>query len=398
MQRKQLAIGYAGYALVGVGASLVPALMPSIAGEFAALGLTAMGLLTPASSAGRIIGTLLAGVGSDALGRQRLVWLSALLLSVAMALAAGAHLWAVFLLGYVVIGLVQGALSTSINAMISDAAQEARARALNLLHGVYGAGAAVSPLLIGALVTAGLPWRTLLAGTGALWLAYGLVCALADRRHGNDALASVAPERESKPPRQAASNLAVVRQGPVLALLAIAFIYNGVATSMLTWVAIFTQDSAGLSTFGAVSLVAVFYVALTVGRFVCAALAERLGYGRLLLVLGAALLVTYPPVVLGRHALAVILGVFGTGLALSGLFPTALAEGARRFPVQTGAVTSALTVSLTLGSLVPPLWTGALADVTSLQVALGVNYVLALALVPLARYLRRSEAQPAPGA
>ena len=101
---------------------------------------------------GRIFGVLVAGFGADRIGGQRLVWLTALLLAAALALVAGVRLWPVFVLGYVVVGLVQGALSTSINTMISDAAAEARARALNLLHGIYGAGAAVSPLAIGALV------------------------------------------------------------------------------------------------------------------------------------------------------------------------------------------------------------------------------------------------------
>jgi len=381
MQRRQLTLGYAGYLLVGVGTALVSSLMPSIADEFAAAGLTlaAMGLLSPAASAGRIVGTLFAGWGSDALGRQRLVWMTALLLAAALCLVAGARLWALFVLGYVVVGAVQGALSTSINAMVTDAAAEARARALNLLHGVYGAGAAVSPLIIGALIGVGAPWRWMLAGTGALWLAYGLSAALAGRDGPREAPSSARQQ----------TRLGMLREGPFLALFAIAFCYNGVATSLLTYVAIYAERAAGMSAFGAVSLVSVFYVALTVGRFGCAALSERLGYARTFLALALGVAATYPLVVLGGHPALVAIGVFGTGLSLSGLFPTALADGARRYPERIGAATGTLTVALTLGSLVPPLWTGVLADAAGLQVALGMNYAMALALLGLARYLGR---------
>jgi FHS family glucose/mannose:H+ symporter-like MFS transporter len=182
----------------------------------------------------------------------------------------------------------------------------------------------------------------------------------------------------------------MLRERPFLALFLIAFIYNGVAVSLLTWIAVFTQGSAGFSTFVSVSMISVFYVALTTGRLVCAAVAERLGYAGTLLLLAFGTTLTYPLVVLGSQPLVVGAGVFLSGLTLSGLYPTALADGARRYPTQTGMVTGTLGVALTLGSLVPPLWTAVVAEVASLQVALGVNYGLVLLLILLARYLGRS--------
>ena len=184
----------------------------------------------------------------------------------------------------------------------------------------------------------------------------------------------------------------MLRRGPFLALFTIAFVYNGIAASLLTFVALYTQKTGGFSAFGSVSLVSLFYVALTLGRFACAALADRLGYARTFVLLAIGVVLTYPLVVLGGHPLLVSAGVFGTGLSLSGLFPTVLADGARRYPGQTGAVTGTLTVALTLGSILPPLWTGVLADATSLQIALGANYVMAALLVALAWYLGRSHA------
>lgn len=383
MERRQIGLGLVGYMLVGTGAVLVPSLMPAIIDEFAALGLTlaAIGALTPAGGVGRIAGILISGWGSDRLGRQRLVWLSALLLAVALALTASARPWALFMLGYVAVTLTQGALSTSINAMVADAASNARARALNVLHGTYGLGAAISPLAIGALLAGGLPWRQAIAGTGALWLLYGLVALWLARGE--------APAKADGA-RQKAS-LQLLQQGPVLALFAVAFIYNGVASSLLTWVAVLGQQIGGLSTFLAVSMVSVFYIALTAGRFACAALAERLGYGRTFWALSIGLAVTYPLAVWGGHSLLVAAGILGTGLSLSGLFPTALAEGARRYPGQIGAITSTLTVALTLGSMIPPLWTALLVERMGLQPALSLNYAMAVALIALALYLRRGD-------
>lgn len=381
MERHQTTLGFLGYLLIGMATVLIPTLMPSITNEFVAGGLTlgAIGLIVPIGAAGGIVGTALAGAGSDLLGRRRLVWMAALALAVALAISASARPWALFVLGFVLVSMAQGALSTGINAMIADAGRAARARALNSLHGIYGVGAALSPLLIGWLIASGLRWRWALAATGVMWLGYALLVRQFYRR--------AAPETQVKTQRGLDRRMLADR--PFLALFLIAFIYNGVAVSLLSWIAVFTQESAGFSSFVSVSMISVFYVALTTGRFVCAAVGERLGYATTLLVLAIGISVAYPMVVLGRQPWLVVAGVFLTGLSLSGLYPTALADGARRFPTQTGTVAGTLGVGLALGSMVPPLWTGVIAGALGLQVALGVNYSMVVLLIVLARYLGR---------
>ncbi|MCB0093109.1 MAG: MFS transporter, partial [Caldilineaceae bacterium] len=126
-------------------------------------------------------------------------------------------------------------------------------------------------------------------------------------------------------------------------------------------------------------------------RFLCAAFSEQIGYARTLLLLGIGITLTYPLVIFGSTWL-VVAGVFLTGLSLSGLFPTSLAYGARHYDAQTGALTGTLNVAMTLGAMIPPLWTGIIADAWSFQGALGVNYVLVAPLVLVAIYLRKIEA------
>jgi fucose permease len=109
-----------------------------------------------------------------------------------------------------------------------------------------------------------------------------------------------------------------------------------------------------------------------------------------LLILGIGITLTYPLVLMGNSQLVVV-GVFLTGLSLSGLFPTALAYGARLFPEQTGTVSGTLSIAMTLGSMVPPLWTGVVAGIGGIQLALGVNYLLVPPLILLALYLGRRE-------
>ena len=383
MKRQLTYLGLLGYLLIGTSAVLVPSVMPFITSEFSAAGLTlaAIGLIFPAQAVGGILGNLLSGIGSDLMGRQRLVWFAALLLSISLALAAVAAPWLLFLASFLFISATQGALSTGINAMIADANRDGRARALNLLHGVYGVGAAISPLIFGYLFQRGLQWRFALSGTGLLWLIYAATVYLLHRAKA---------EREPKRSMQKL-DWGMFRQANFLALFVVAFVYNGIAWSLLGWIALFMQRSAGFSAFLSLSMISVFYVALTTGRFLCAAFAERIGYITILLLLTAGIALTYPLVLISSNSLLITVGVFLTGLSLSGLFPTALAIGARFYPQQTGAVTGTLNIAMTIGSMFPPLWTGLIADRWSFQIALGVNYLMVLLLIGAVLYLRGVE-------
>lgn len=385
---RETLLGLTGYLFIGTASVLIPSVMPSITTEYAAAGfsLAAIGLIFPARSVGSIAGNLLAGVGADWLGYARLVWLAALLLALSLALAGIVQPWALFLAAFVVISATQGALSTGINALIADANPTARSKALNTLHGVYGVGAAISPLIFGYLLEMGLAWRWALGGTALLWLGYSVTCF---------ALQRGSPAPSERRPAQLL-DFSMLRDRPFLALFAVAFIYNGVAYSLLGWVALFMQESAGFSAFFSISLISIFYVALTAGRFVCAAVSERIGYGTTLLILAGGITATYPLVVLSSSGLWVAVGVFLTGLSLSGLFPTALAYGSRRYPQQTGTFTGTLNVSMTLGAMIPPLWTGILAEWWSFQAALGVNYVMVAGLLLAAIYLRAADRTPQP--
>lgn len=383
MNRSLTYLGYLGYLLIGTASVLIPSVMPRISDDYVTVGLslTAIGLIFPALAVGGMLGNIFSGIASDLLGRTRLVWAAAMLLAGALAFAAVARPWLLFLAGFIVISTAQGALSTGINAMIADANRDARSRALNLLHGIYGAGAAISPLIIGYLLAQGLPWRLALAGTGLLWLLYGLGAYRLYR--------SSDEPREAAPARRL--DLGMLRDRPFLALFLIGFAYNGIAYSLLGWIALFMQETAGLSLFLSISVVSIFYVALTLGRFICAAYSERIGYAMTLLILACGIVLTYPPVVLTMQPVLIVAGVFGTGLSLSGLFPTAMAFGSRLYPTQTGTLSGTLNVGMTLGVMIPPLWTGFLAERWGFQPALGVNYLLALALLAIALYLRRVE-------
>lgn len=372
-----------GYLFIGTAVILVPSVMPSITKEFTAAGLTltAIGLLVPLRQIGAIAGNFLSGISSDLVGRWRLVWISAFILSGALAISALSHIWLIFVAGFILNNVAQASLSTSINALVADGNRDARARALNKLHAVYGFGAAISPLVIGFLLDRGVEWRWALGGTSLIWLIYGIVTCILSR--GEETAAGLAKSDKL--------DFTMLREGPFLSLFVICFAYNGIATSLLVWVATYMQQSAGLSIFWSVAMVSLFYIALTIGRTICAAYSERIGYAMTLLILLTGVTFSYPLIVIGIHPYVAVAGIFLSGLFFSGFFPMSLAYGSRLYPQQTGTITGTLNISMTFGATFPPIWTGYIADQWGLHAALAFNCFMLVPLIFLGIYLLRIE-------
>ncbi len=381
-------LGLAGYLFIGTAAVLIPSVMPFLTEEYLAAGLTlgTVGYIFWARAGGGVVGNLLAGAVSDRIGYHRLVWIAALAVAATLALTSAALPWLLFLAGFALISIAQASLTTGINAMVADANPDSRARALNVLHGVYAVGATISPLVFGFVLQLGVRWRWTIAATGLIWLVYGGISSLFYRSNGSTAGEGASGQ---------GLDWGMLRNAGFLSLFLIAFIYNGVAFSLLAWVALFMQESAGLGTLASISSVSVFYVALTAGRFICAAFAERIGYARTLLILAVVLVIIYPLMLLSTDPAVLMIGVFFTGLSLSGLFPTALAYGSRLYPDKSGAVTGLLNVAMTAGAMLPPWWTGELADIWSFQTALGINYSMAWILIGVCLVLGRLEGRTA---
>ncbi|MEM7029638.1 MAG: MFS transporter [Chloroflexota bacterium] len=360
-----LSIG--GQTLIGMFVSVIPSIISDVTTEFTMTGITvaAIGLIFPARAVGAVVGNMGGGIGSDWVGRQQLVWGSALLLALALIFAALINPWILFLVVFVLAGVGQGALAVSLNALMADTNDKVRAWMLNISHAGFGIGAAVSPLVIGWFIAQGVPWRWTLGGVALIWLAYGL---LTYRFLAKDKL------RTSR--KKAGLNFRLLKDPIILSVFLINFIFNGLNWGLVGWMAPFLQES-GFLIFFAIATISFYHLASTAGRFACAVYADRFGYGRTLLLLTMSLAVTYPLVlIMDWHPSVVILWVILIGLGTSGLVPISMAYAVRRYPDQSGVISGMLYIGMTLGSMVTPLWTGIIADMWSFQAAMVANYAM----------------------
>lgn len=209
-------------------------------------------------------------------------------------------------------GTIDGGLNTAIGL-------SGRGRLLNLLHGFYGVGTAIGPLVVTLALLTG-SWR---AAYVALVVVDALLAGawLLERRRErvDDVAAGAAPRREvRRPPMRAAA-------APIAAGIGVFFLYTGLEVGAGQWETTFTRthlhlsaSAAGLAAFG-------YWAALTAVRIGLALLPRPLSNARV--VRGGGLI--------GLAATAVIWAQPGTGAtvaafivlggALAGVFPALVA-------------------------------------------------------------------------
>jgi fucose permease len=338
------------YAFVALGLpdGMLGTAWPSVRRSFH-VPLEDLGVVLVAGTVGAVALSSVVGLVIARIGIARTVMLGGAVAALgALGLIASPAFWT-FVLAGTAIGVAAALIDSSINSAIALAG---RNRLLNLVHGSYGIGTTVGPLVVTAAVLA-ISWRP---AYGFLFVAdIALVAGwwLAGRNIGGGpspsevvpaaevppaaplaaaplasaaAPAALAPAAEGPGAPSSATRLTRVRLVTVVALGLIVFmVYTGFEASAGQWAASFDRGplhlgagAAGLSTFG-------YWGALTLARFGLAVPKRRIAplsvvrWGCAIAVLGAALVWWRPATVVALLGLVII------GGALAGVFPALVA-------------------------------------------------------------------------
>ena len=339
-------------------------LLPAIGISFH-LGPAAQGRLFPANFLGFIIGVLLCGSLSDRLGRKAVLLGGVAAYALGLALFSGSATFPLALLAAALIGAGSGAMETVASVLAADLFPERRAFMINTLQVAFGAGAAVSPVLVHFLLTTGTNWRALYVGLAAanvlLFFALALLPA-AETPQENEAMDWHALR-------------SILRQPVFLVLCLSQALYVGAEVGFTSWMpTYFLKRLPGGAAWAGI-VVTVFWIAMTLGRAVTGSLVTRLPLMRLTLFLAAggtlsavlALVWTMPWAVLGLVGL--------TGVFFSGIFGLILAGAGERYARFAGTTIGAVVAAGGIGGALVPWAVGALAGT-------GVGWREALLLIP----------------
>jgi fucose permease len=293
--------------------------------------------------------------------------------------AAAPGLWLLLSVGPLVgaaAGMMDGGLNTVVALMD-------RPRLLNLLHGFYGVGTAIGPLIVTAAILAG-SWRPAYLALAALNVAVAACWLLYRRSVPAPAAASAAAAPADEPAGAAhpAQGWSRRRVAAVLTLgLIVFFVYTGLEVSAGQWETSYARGHLGLSASAAGLAAFGYWGALTAVRIGLALPARPvpapavIRYGLLASIAACALIWWQPAPAVAVLAFALL------GASLAGVFPALIAVTPQRIGEERAqhAIAWQVGAAAAGGSGISAL-IGLLIDSTSLTVLGPALVVLSLVL------------------
>ncbi|WP_159456494.1 MFS transporter [Intestinibacillus massiliensis] len=340
--------------------NMLSPLILSIGGDFHA-SLQDTGALFLVFYAGNFVACIFCGKLLSVFGKPRALRASMFAMAALTGLMAAApHFLAIcailFLLGFIVL-VIQVASVSICSALSVDGAASSVAG----VQAFSALGACGGLLWSGAVLTLGLSWRMSYLFFAVLTFAASILFVRV-----------VFPALPQEPAGGARELLAILRQRrfhPTFLCLAL---YAGAETAICSWLVTYLTRDLGFSSLAGSAVPGLIWTGLFIGRLACARLARTVPVRRILMVLipvGAACVLALPHLRgAGIWIAAAVLGLF-----LSGCWPF-LASGLVDDPAYDSGTTLSLAYLFSFfANAVAPYIIGAVADHTSLPVAITVD-------------------------
>jgi MFS family permease len=191
-----VALAYLAFVSLALPPSMLGVVWPSMRLSFGQA-LSAAGLVPPVGVVAGLVSTSLAPYIVKRIGVGRLLALGTFLSVASLGVSAMSTTMWQFLGSVVLGGLAAGAVDTTLNVF---AARRFGPRRINMMHASYGLGAAVSPLIVTAVIVSGLSWRWSYVIVLALQLVVAVTFSVTWKRWDVPV-----PERAPHPPVRPAS-------------------------------------------------------------------------------------------------------------------------------------------------------------------------------------------------
>jgi len=374
------------FVVLGLPDGMLGTAWPSMRATFGAP-VGGLGLILLLATAGSVLVTAFVGPLIRRLGVPALLAVAGLVAALGytgFALAPG--LWLVLAVA-VLLGAAAGMMDAGLNTAV---ALTGRQRLLNLLHGAYGVGTAIGPLVVTVAILTG-SWRPAYLIQLTLDLVLAVLWLRQRRRDRAQAGATANPQIAAvSEPHPAATWSRRRYSGVVIAGMSVFFVYTGLEVGAGQWEASYCRGhlnlpagATGLATFG-------YWGALTAVRIGLAVLPRPVPpqavvrWGNALAVLAAAAVWWQPDTAVAVTGFVVL------GAALGGVFPALISLT----PVRLGEQRARNVISWQVGAAAAggagiSAVIGLLIGVTSLAILGPAMTVLALVLVAAELILHR---------
>ncbi len=349
-------------AVVAMSITMLSPLLSQISARF---GLTVgqSGLLLTVNFIGFALFTLIGGAFSERFGRKRVLNVCGFgLAGAAMLLSITQNFFLVLVLMFIY-GGCGGAIETFISALISDLNPEHSAYYINLSQVFFGIGAIIAPVATGFLLQAGVQYTVCYMVLGVL----ALVCAVVF----SQVKVPVSQSEQGITLR----DVKVLFGSKTFWLVCLCMCcYTGAEVGTWGWMSTFLGQNFAFSALNASLALASFWVAMTVGRFLCGKLSRFIELKRFTLGLAvAAALAAVLLSVSGRSMF--FFAAFLLGLACSSQLPFIMAYGEKNITRAKNTAFSLFLVSSNIGSITIPYFIGRVSERAGVSAAMLVPAV-----------------------
>jgi MFS family permease len=321
----------------------------------------AQGIMSSMINLGSILAFFAAPMLQGRLKKASMLIIACLLLAASFFLLGGTQVFAAMIAASILAGIGFGWLDTNCNAVMVDLHPENSASYLGLLHGGFGVGSLISPLLITALFSV-ITWRGVSFVMGAVVAVTGMAFLAIMARSKRNTPAS-APEQ---PLTFAATRAFLTKRKNVLMLVS-GMLYAITQSGLLIWLVRYMTLQYGAETLGSTAL-SIYWVCATLSRF----FAPRIPMRPLkLFVLGALLSCVFQTVgVLSGSPVVMCVMVGIIGLVTGHCVPMLLSEITHGQQGNSALAASATLVSMCFMRILVPVGMGAIAGAVNISVAM----------------------------
>ena len=339
--------------------------------------LAAIGAVFTALFLGALISQVISGPLGDRLG-MGVVLRGGVVLLAAGSLGVSFSHWLPLTLAFAFLaGLGHGAVDLGANLLIATTFAEKSVSAINLLNVFFGVGAFVGPVVASLTLRA---WGT---AVPAIWVSVVILLLLVPFLSGLKLAQAASAAQPAHLPAARGSD--GIYRSPMLWLLGVLIlVYVGTESGLGGWTTTYMVRTTTLSIDQAAIVTAAFWLALTAGRMVSAAIGLRVSSFALLAAslagatLGAALLV----VSIGSPVIST-LAVLLIGFSFGSVYPTALAITAAAFSQGPGKAASVVAALGSVGGMLLPWLQGIVLAQVSPRASAGYSAIGVVLMVGL---------------
>lgn len=269
------------------------------------------------------------------------------------------------ILAVIPLGFGAGAVDSALNNFVSE---NLSPKHMIRLHGFWGVGAIIGPLIYSFFTISNLSWRICYATIGFLQIIISIFLFINRNNWENI---------ESNSSNISTVNLIEPKRHEKIIRILFIFIFCGLDVSMNLWLATYIIDGLNISKEIAGIIVSIYFGSIMMGRFLIGMIAEKFKLKSIILCGLGATLLGFTVIYFNQNIVMIGFGVSLSGFGIASVYPFTLYENNQFFNKKAAKELTSYQIAANLiGGLIIPLTIGVLITRTDVNNFLIVELIL----------------------